>query len=156
MIEYSAVHLGCFAIPFTWRTSKWYQRLWELRDTVPIHRTRAEANLTMNSPWKNLRSVNQPADRLQRASAGNTESLMLCVPLQPFNEISGQSDWIILMVFSRFLPRALTILTDKARSWKYKAEWWIYKYNFQNGLLIFGIVEVITQWAAQWGFYISD
>lgn len=72
----------------------------------------------MNSPWKNLQSVNQPTYRLQRVSAGNSESLMLSVPLQPCNEISGQSDGIILMVFSWFLPQALTPLTDKAWLWK--------------------------------------
>lgn len=90
----------------SWETEHWY-REWG-----------AEGNLTMNSPWKNLQSVNQPTHRLQRASAGNTESLMLSVPLQTCNEISGQSDWIILMVFSRFVPRALTPLTDKAWLWK--------------------------------------
>lgn len=90
----------------SWETEHWY-REWG-----------AEGNLTMNSPWKNLQSVNQPTHRLQRASAGNTESLMLSVLLQLCNEISGQSDWIILMVFSRFVPRALTPLTDKAWLWK--------------------------------------
>lgn len=90
----------------SWETEHWY-REWG-----------AGGNLTMNSPWKNLQSVNQPAHRLQRASAGNTESVMLSVPLQTCNEISGQSDWIILMVFSRSVPRALTPLTDKARLWK--------------------------------------
>lgn len=90
----------------SWETEHWY-REWG-----------AEGNLTMNSPWKNLQSVNQPTHRLQRASAGNTESLMLSITLQTCNEISGQSDWIILMLFSRFVPQAPTPLMDKARLWK--------------------------------------
>lgn len=90
----------------SWETEDWYKE-WG-----------AEGNSTMNSPWKNPRPVNQLTRRLQRTSAGNTESLMLSVPLQTCNEISGQSDWIILMVFSRLVPRALTPLTDKAWLWK--------------------------------------
>lgn len=109
----------CAAIPFYMKDLKVGIGDCESWETEHWHRERgAEGNLTMNSPRKNLQSVNQPTHRLQRASAGNTESLMLSVPLQTCNEISGQSDWIILMVFSRFVPRALTPLTDKAWLWK--------------------------------------
>lgn len=145
--------IGCSAIAFTWRTSKWVPERCESWKTERWYREwGAEGNLTMNSPWKNLQSVNQPTHRLQRASAGNTESVMLSVPLQTSNKISGQSDWIILMVFSRLVPRALTPLTDKAWLWK--------KISLSDGCtntiwgwsIYTGLWGVLNERPDRWGF----
>ena len=138
-----------------------YQSVWELRDRALIQRMGVEGNLTMNSPWKNLQSVNQPTCRLRRASAGNGESLMLSVPLQPCNEISGQSDGIILMVFSRFVPRALTPLTDKSLAMKEnELKWWIYKYSLRmvywHRIVGGGGVGILIERPEQQGFRYKD